>query len=145
MASGGEYNLRDRGQLNAPPRYQDDNPQRDESVNTATRRRAGKKSSITKRIIKINNIITNRGSRTKISFLERQLKMTLDEAHQCHELLMTLLDSKDQAHNDDYIEELRISVDDCCSDIQEYFIERVGDSPSECPSAPLVRTLVDDY
>ena len=48
-------------------------------IQTLRRKRAGKKGLITKKIQQINVLITERGSRTKIKFLQETLLQTKSE------------------------------------------------------------------
>ena len=54
-------------------------------IQTLRRKRAGKKGLITKKIQQINVLITERGSRAKIKFLQETLLQTKSEVLDIHE------------------------------------------------------------
>ena len=96
----------------------------------AKRRRAGKKSSITKRIKEIKDLVSQRGSRTKIKFLKLTVNEKFKEAVTCHEELMLLLEEDYPDFNDEWIENLHITIDTCMSEIELYLQDRKDDPPS---------------
>ena len=59
-------------------------------------------------IDEIEQLITVRGSRTKLKFLRDSLKETLREATVHHEELLLLLEDTDSEFNDHWIEELSL-------------------------------------
>ena len=103
------------------------------SLSHAKRRRGGKKSAITRKINEINNLVTERGSRTKIKYLRNILKTNLNEAIQLHEELMLLLDEKDPDFNDEWINNLSFTVDTCIAGTEKYFLDRIDDPDSTEP------------
>ena len=83
----------------------------------AKRKRAGKKSHVTRKINEINKVITNKGS----------MKKKLQEAMVLHEDLMLLLNDVDVDFSDIWIEELAANVDTCCANIDGYQTSRQHD------------------
>lgn len=100
------------------------------TLNHAKRRRAGKKSAITRKINEIKELISERGSRTKIKYLVEALKTNQKEAIQRHEELMLLLENDDPDFDDEWINDLSLAVDTCISDTERYFLERIDDPDS---------------
>ena len=87
------YELRNHGELRPPGSFLLSVEQEQTRLKAqATRRRAGKKSSITKQIKEISKLIVERGSRTKLRFLSEKLQETFQKAIRCHEELMTYLE-----------------------------------------------------
>ena len=126
------YNLRSRENFNVPARYLDDQKQKnDEGIGKLKRKRSGKKSIITMKINQINKLIEEHGSRTKPKFLQGKLLEAQSEVTDLHEHLMEELAPDDPFLNDDWIAEIDIAVDECCSEVNEYLLSRVNDPPSD--------------
>ena len=105
------------------------------------RRRGGKKSAITRKINEIASLISERGSRTKIRYLREILQKNLKEAIVLHEELMLLLDENDPEFNDEWINNLALSVDTCIADTERYFLDRIDDPDSINSQSELMRTV----
>ena len=72
-----------------------------DKIRNLKRQRAGKKASITKLMTVIRKLITDRGSRTKLRFLQQKLYTKLKSAGDIHEQLMTLFDESSPEFNDE--------------------------------------------
>ena len=126
-----EHCLRDRGDIQIPARYEENQMNTvEESIKRARYRKTGKKISIKKRINQIQNLIQEQGSRTKITSLTEQLKRVLQEARTCYEEFLSLIGSDHKEYDESWIEDLSITVDSCVSDVDEYMHERRLDPPS---------------
>ena len=102
-----------------------------DKIRNLKRQRAGKKASITKLMTVIRKLITDRGSRTKLRFLQQELYTKLKSAADIHEQLMTLFDESSPEFNDEWIAELAVVVDTCSGDVSAYLDERGDDSSSD--------------
>ena len=73
-----QYQLRPRDAIRQPKRYasQDQEQTNKDIIKTLRRKTAAKKGLITKKIQQIKALITERGSRTKIKFLQEILLQT---------------------------------------------------------------------
>ena len=69
-------------------------------------------------IDEIEQLITARGSRTKLKFLRDSLKETLRKATVHHKELLLLLEDTESEFNDHWIEELSLRVNTCFSEIR---------------------------
>ena len=87
-------------------------------------------------------LITERGSQTKIKFLQEALLQTKSEVLDIYEESMGLLQDDDERYGDEWMEEINFEVDDCCSDVNDYLISRKDDLPSETMSKA---SIVDEY
>ena len=47
---------------------------------------------------------------------------------------MQLLDPEDEVYGNEYVEEISVQVDECCSEVESYLVERKDDPPSTSPS-----------
>ncbi len=88
--------------------------------------RTGKKSGITKRITKINQLINDNGSRTKIKFLMTALYECYRALKDDCEELFQLMESPDNA----WLEDVKASIDECAGDVSEYLSTHQDDSTS---------------
>ena len=79
-------------------------------------------------------MITERGSQTKIKFLQEIVFQIKSEVLDIHEELMVLLQEDDEQYGDEWMEEINFEVDDCCSDENDYLISWKDDPPSETMS-----------
>ena len=100
------------------------------TLSHAKRRRAGKKSAITRKINEIKDLIHERGSRSKIKYLNEILKSNLKEAIERHEELMLLIEEDDPDFDDEWINDLSLSVDSCIAETERYFLDRIDDPDS---------------
>ena len=127
-----QYNLRDRGGLKRPIRYRDDSGTGEGNLKKLQSECKAKERSIFKRMNKIREIISCRGSRTKISFLRKQLEKIFEETKDLHLELMNadIEPCGEETIGIDWIEDLRIHVEECTCDVEEYLRERVDDAPS---------------
>ena len=125
------YDLRGRDTQNPPndPQICLEDAQRTQ-IKTLKRQRAGKKSSIARRINTVKDIILHKGSRTKLQSHIRELYATLKSAGEIHENLMNFLNENDSEYSDDWLSELNENVDACNAEVLEYLIERGDDSDS---------------
>lgn len=105
------------------------------SIAQAKRKRNGKKHMITKMINEIEELVVNKGSRTKLKYLRSSLDDTLKHAIVLHEELMLLLPEDDPQFTDQWIEELSLRVNTCFADIEQYFADRKDDTPSSLLSS----------
>ena len=48
---------------------------------------------------------------------------------------MPFLDPKDEDYGNEYIEDIGVQVDECCSEVDSYLVERKDDPPSTSPSS----------
>ena len=107
-------NLRDRNIINKPTRnILSIEKSQCRFISDLKRKRAGNKSSITKRIYQIQELISNKGSRTKVKAFHLLLFQTRTEAFPLHELLMSLLHDEDEEYNDEWIEETDYRINTC--------------------------------
>ena len=126
-----DYNLRNRANLNPPVDSQInlEDAQR-AKISKLKRQRAGKKSSITRRIKTVHDIILEKGSRTKLKAHIKELYATLTSASFIHENLMNLLSEKDPDFSDEWIAELNENIDKCNAEVLDYMVERRDDTDS---------------
>ena len=126
-----DYNLRNRNDLNPPldSQLNLEDAQR-AKISNLKRQRAGKKSSITRRIKTVHNIILEKGSRTKLKAHIKELYATLSSASIIHETLMNLLSEKDPDFSDEWIAELNENIDKCNAEVLDYMVERGDDTDS---------------
>ena len=96
----------------------------------AKRKRSGKGNQIQHQIREIRELVTNRGSRTKLSYLKSSLNDSLKEAVFLHEAYLELLDESHKDYNDEWIDNLTLDINTCFADIDIYFQSRVNDPPS---------------
>ena len=90
----------------------------DNCVDRANRKRAGIKSSITKRINHISECISLKKCETELGFRTNQLKAKLLEAKEAHEDLMNALPKEDHRYSDDWIEDLELAVEQCLLEVE---------------------------
>ena len=95
------------------------------------RQRGGKKGSITKRILQIDDIIKENGSRTRISSLFESLLLVQKEATDINQALEDMGDD-----TEDYLEDIKYQIDNIRSKIDEYLELRREDAPSEAGGSP---------
>ena len=91
------------------------------------RRRASKKGHVTRRITELDRLVSEGGSRSKIRYLLEALMDKYKEVGDIHEEIVPLIDADDS----DWLEEVKINVDRCASEVHEYFERRREDPPSE--------------
>ena len=125
------YDLRGRDTQNPPndPQICLEDAQRTQ-IKTLKRQRAGKKSSIARRINTVKDIILHKGSRTKLQSHIRELYATSKSTGEIHKNLMNFLNENDSEYSDDWLSELNENVDACNAEVLEYLIERGDDSDS---------------
>ena len=75
----------------------------------------------------IRKLIIDRGSRTKLQFLQQELSTKLKSAGDIHEPLMTF-DKSSPEVNDEWIAELSVVVNMCSSNVSANLDERRDDS-----------------
>ena len=109
--------------------------QKDRSIAQAIRKRNGKKFVTTKMVAEIEQLISRRGSRTKLRYLRDSLNESLRDATTKHEELMLLLDEDDPNFNDYWIEEISLRVNTCLANISTYLRDRENDSSSSTSSS----------
>ena len=89
-------------------------------------------------------LISERGSRTKIRYLQNTLDDTLREAVEQHENLMLLLTEDDGEFNDVWIDELSLRVNSCSAEINKYLSDRESDTLST-GSSTNIRKKVENW
>ena len=136
------YSLRNRGAIPRLTRYGQTMPL--QSIQDVRRQRDAKTRAIRKRVNQLHELILARGSRTKLRYLQEQLQRVMGEAQTCHEQLMALIDEEDEEFNDDVIEELRIEVNNCGSNIDDHLQERQGEPPSRAASEMTFQTYREE-
>ena len=124
-----QYQLRPRDAIRQPKRYasQDQEQTNTDIIKTLRRKRAGKKGLITKKIQQIKALITERGSRTKIKFLQEIILQAKSQVLDIHEELMSPLQEDDEQYGDEWMEEINFEVGDCCSDVNDFLTSRKDD------------------
>ena len=128
--------LRNRERLRQPETYGSSlEAAQVQRIEQAKRQRSGKKRSVTLRITQINRVLTERGSRTKVKYLRDKLQEAYNKILEVNEGLMQLLDPEDEVYGNDYVEEIGVQVDECCSEVESYLVERKDDPPSTSPSS----------
>ena len=95
------------------------------------RKRGGKKGSITKRILQIDDIMKENGSRTRIRSLFDSLLYVQKEAKDINQSLEEL-----QEDTEDWMDEINFQVDNIKAKIDEYLELRKEDAPSETGTSP---------
>ena len=93
--------------------------------------RKAKQTSINKRIHQIIDIISERGSRTKLTAVVNHLERIFTETRACHENLMSLIPEQSAEFSDDWIEDVRLEIDNSLSEVYEYFSSRHCEPTSE--------------
>ena len=131
-------------------------PQREAIVDISSQRRlararmqrTAKEVSIRKRIDKITDIISNRGSRTQANFNGQELTRVFKEATVVHETILEELHPNDDEFSDIWIEDMGFLVDSCKANLADYLQERAMDTPSEAPSESFscgqMKSFLDD-
>ena len=109
---------------------EESNKSKDACVAKLKRVRADKKGSITKRIEQLNRLVSEGGSRTKISFLFDALKGKFEEVKITCEEIASLTDDEESA----WFEEVQINFDMCSADVHDYLEARKAEPPSTAPS-----------
>ena len=126
------YNLRPEGGIRKPERFRSEDKDVAKEWDILKRKRAGKKGLITRKIKQIQELISENGSRTKISYLKGRLNEVLQEATRIHEHIMELSDGTTKFSEDDgWLEDVTYNVDTCNSDVNEYLESRRDEPPSE--------------
>ena len=77
-----------------------------DKIRNLKRQRAGKKALITKLMTIIWKLITDRGSRSELQFLQQELYTKLKSSGNINEQLMTLFDKSSPEFNDEWIAKL---------------------------------------
>ena len=94
--------------------------------------RRGKKSSITTRVEQIRLLISERGSRTKVSGLMRLLLEVYENTKADNEEVLALNDYAEE--DTEWINEVGLTVDNCRVEVDEYIESRKNDDSSPTPS-----------
>ena len=95
------------------------------------RKRTAKKSLITRKINQISQLITKRGSRTKILFLKDKLNDIFRETEIINEKMISMSDEASIETNPGSMEDVTFNIDTCNSDIQKYIDSRKDEPPSD--------------
>ena len=98
---------------------------------TLKRKRTAQKSLITRKINQISQLITERGSRTKIRYLKDKLNDVLRETEIINEKMISMSDEASIETDPGWMEDVTFNVDTCNSDIQEYIDSRKDKPPSD--------------
>ena len=77
--------------------------------------------------------MTERGSHTKVKYLGDKLQEAYNEILEVNEGFMPFLDPKDEDYGNENIEDIGVQVDECCSEVDSYLVERKDDPPSTSP------------
>ena len=77
------------------------------------RKRAGKKSIVTRKINQINELIKENTESEVIGFHVEKLKQAMYNVESSHEEYVMTLDTKDKNYNDDWLVEIQEEVDNC--------------------------------
>ena len=104
----------------------DDLPDSEKMIGKLKRSCAGKKGSITKRIDQLSRLVSEGGSRKKITVLTTALLEVHKATKVKFEELSTLMDNP----NEEWIEKVNHDVDSCIADVEDYFHARKDDAPS---------------
>ena len=94
-------------------------------------RRQAKQKSIYKRLNHIRDIISSNGSRTKVQTLVNYIERTFTEAQTSHDQLMDLIPEESEQYDEMWIENIRIDIDICLSEVEEYLESRLLDPVSD--------------
>ena len=94
--------------------------------------RRGKKSSITKRIAEIRQIISENGSRTKVLGLLNLLFKVHENAKKDNEKVTEL--TEHALEDAEWIDDIDLAVDNCKVDVEAYLESRKDDAPSSSAS-----------
>ena len=94
-------------------------------------RRQAKQKSIYKRLNHIRDIISSNGSRTKVQTLVNYIERTFTEAQTSHDQLMDLIPEESEQYDEMWIENIRIDIDICLSEVEEYLESRLLDPASD--------------
>ena len=86
---------------------------------------------ITRKINQISQLITERGSRTKIRYLKDKLNDVLRETEIINEKMISMSDKASIEVDPEWIEDVTFNLDTCNSDIQEYIDSRKDEPPSD--------------
>ena len=92
--------------------------------------RAGKKRSITIRIKRLSEEMNNEVGRTKAQYLLDALCKVFEEAKAHHKEMTDLIDENDRDGEDEWLEDLRLQIDDCYADVMQYLEDRKHLPPS---------------
>ena len=98
---------------------------------TLKRKRTAKKSLITRKINQISQLITKRGSRTKILFLKDKLNDIFRETEIINEKMISMSDEASIETDPGWMEDVTFNVDTCNSDIQKHMDSRKDEPPSD--------------
>ena len=124
------YNLRAEEAWKKPERYRCEQTEATLQLKALKRKKAGGKTLITQKINQIGELISGRGSRTKITYLRDKLNEALAGTIKVHEEMMKLLDESNQSEDKGWIEDITYTVDTCNSDVKEYLDSRKDGPPS---------------
>ena len=103
------------------------NQPRESEIEKLKRKRRGKKGSITKRIETLLRLVSESGSRTKIKVLLGAMQTVYQETCDVAEKISSLsLESEDE----EWLDELKINVDNCMAEVTDYLEARRDDPPS---------------
>ena len=102
------------------------NVDKESRITKLTNLRTGKKSGITKRITKLNQLINDNASRSKIKYLATCLYECYRLLqHDCEELF-SLMDTPDS----EWLEDVKSGIDECLADVSEYISAHQDESTS---------------
>ena len=102
-------------------------------IEQTKKQRSGKRRSVSVRITQVNRVMTERGSHTKVKYLGDKLQEAYNEILEVNEGFMPFLDPKDEDYGNENIEDIGVQVDECCSEVDSYLVERKDDPPSTSP------------
>ena len=115
--------------------------EKDKKIHNLKNLRRGKKASITRRINRIHRIVSDSGSRTKVSGLLELLLECLEKTRQDNDAILQL-NNHDQ-DDVEWFQEVLESVDECRVEVAEYLAARQDDDPS--PDASETASWVRRY
>ena len=127
------YQLRNRDTISKPARYTQETDT-SKQITVLKRKRTGKKMLITKKINQINELVQQRSSRTKISYLRDSLNQVYADLIKENEEFMNLNPCIDEENCQEWILEIQFEIDTCNSTVQEYLDSRKDDPPSDTQS-----------
>lgn len=142
-----KYNLRSRDQLNPPDRYGNNmEEQQRQLISQTKRQRNGKATGVDLRVKTLQEILAERGSRTKLKILSDELQRYFHVATTLHEKYMLLLPEDHEDYSDSWIEELGQKVECCIADVRGHLEERKDEAPSsDCSSGfKNIKSWVDE-
>ena len=107
----------------------DENTNKDgDDLRMLKNKRKALKGSITKRIAELQRLVSERGSRTKIRFIQDKMNGVLIQMHEVADKVLKI--TKDYV-DEEWMQQETVRADEIAAEIADYLASREGDAPSD--------------